>query len=167
MLNMMMMFADAERKMIRSRVQEGIDGAIAEGKRVGRPPLKMAFCSKSRANTSARRISSGRFERAVKSDLLQDFSRYHCQKCAASSNGQKKTTTSRSITINGGLNALKSKLGRKSSNRLLNRTLNRSILHTHVRVPLFEMNIIRLITIRPPSHQLHGDSVQSATDRCC
>ncbi len=39
MLNMMMVFADAERKMIRSRVQEGIDGAIAEGKRVGRPPF--------------------------------------------------------------------------------------------------------------------------------
>jgi hypothetical protein len=38
MLNMMMVFADAERKMIRSRVQEGIDAAIANGKRVGRPP---------------------------------------------------------------------------------------------------------------------------------
>ena len=38
MLNMMMVFADAERKMIRSRVQEGIDTAIADGKRVGRPP---------------------------------------------------------------------------------------------------------------------------------
>jgi DNA invertase Pin-like site-specific DNA recombinase len=38
MLNMMMVFADAERKMIRSRVQEGIDAAIADGKRVGRPP---------------------------------------------------------------------------------------------------------------------------------
>jgi DNA invertase Pin-like site-specific DNA recombinase len=39
MLNMMMVFADAERKMIRSRVQEGIDAAIADGKRVGRPPF--------------------------------------------------------------------------------------------------------------------------------
>jgi len=39
MLNMMMVFADAERKMIRSRVQEGIDTAIADGKRVGRPPF--------------------------------------------------------------------------------------------------------------------------------
>lgn len=39
MLNMMMVFADAERKMIRSRVHEGINGAIAEGKRVGRPPF--------------------------------------------------------------------------------------------------------------------------------
>jgi DNA invertase Pin-like site-specific DNA recombinase len=38
MLNMIMVFADAERKMIRSRVQEGIDAAIADGKRVGRPP---------------------------------------------------------------------------------------------------------------------------------
>lgn len=39
MLNMMMVFADAEQKMIRSRVQEGIDAAIADGKRVGRPPF--------------------------------------------------------------------------------------------------------------------------------
>jgi DNA invertase Pin-like site-specific DNA recombinase len=39
MLNMMMVFADAERKMIRSRVQEGINAAIADGKRVGRPPF--------------------------------------------------------------------------------------------------------------------------------
>jgi DNA invertase Pin-like site-specific DNA recombinase len=39
MLNMMMVFADAERKMIRSRVQEGIDAAVADGKRVGRPPF--------------------------------------------------------------------------------------------------------------------------------
>ena len=39
MLNIMMVFADAERKMIRSRVQEGIDAAIADGKRVGRPPF--------------------------------------------------------------------------------------------------------------------------------
>jgi DNA invertase Pin-like site-specific DNA recombinase len=39
MLNMMMVFADAERKMIRSRVQEGIDAAIDNGKRVGRPPF--------------------------------------------------------------------------------------------------------------------------------
>ena len=38
-LNMMMVFADAERKMVRSRVQEGIDAAIADGKRVGRPPF--------------------------------------------------------------------------------------------------------------------------------
>jgi DNA invertase Pin-like site-specific DNA recombinase len=35
----MMVFADAERKMIRSRVQEDIDAAIADGKRVGRPPF--------------------------------------------------------------------------------------------------------------------------------
>ena len=39
MLNMMTVFADAERKMIRSRAQEGIDAAIADGKRVGRPPF--------------------------------------------------------------------------------------------------------------------------------
>jgi DNA invertase Pin-like site-specific DNA recombinase len=39
MTKMMMVFADAERKMIRSRVQEGIDAAIADGKRVGRPPF--------------------------------------------------------------------------------------------------------------------------------
>ena len=36
---MMMVFADAERKMIRSHVQEGIDAAVADGKRVGRPPF--------------------------------------------------------------------------------------------------------------------------------
>ena len=39
MLNMMIVFADAERKMIRSRVQEGIDAAIADRNRVGRPPF--------------------------------------------------------------------------------------------------------------------------------
>jgi DNA invertase Pin-like site-specific DNA recombinase len=38
MLNMMV-FADAERKIICSRVQEDIDAAIADGKRVGRPPF--------------------------------------------------------------------------------------------------------------------------------
>jgi DNA invertase Pin-like site-specific DNA recombinase len=36
---MMMVFADAERKMIRSRLQEGIDAAITDGKRVGRSPF--------------------------------------------------------------------------------------------------------------------------------
>lgn len=39
MLTMMMAFADAERTMILSRVQEHIDAAIADGKRVGRPPF--------------------------------------------------------------------------------------------------------------------------------
>lgn len=39
MLNMMMVFTDAERKMIRSRVQEGIDATIENGKRVGRSPF--------------------------------------------------------------------------------------------------------------------------------
>lgn len=35
----MMVFTDVERKMIRSRAQEGIDAAIENGKRVGRPPF--------------------------------------------------------------------------------------------------------------------------------
>ena len=39
MLNLMIVFADAERRMIQDRVQEGIDKAIAEGKHVGRPPF--------------------------------------------------------------------------------------------------------------------------------
>lgn len=39
MLNMMMVFADAERRMIQSRVQEGIDRALEQGKHVGRPPF--------------------------------------------------------------------------------------------------------------------------------
>ncbi len=39
MLNLMIVFADAERKMIIDRVQAGIDDAIANGKHVGRPPL--------------------------------------------------------------------------------------------------------------------------------
>lgn len=34
-----MVFADTERKMIRLRVQEGIDAAIADRKRVSRPPF--------------------------------------------------------------------------------------------------------------------------------
>ena len=38
MLNLMIVFADAERKMIQDRVQQGIDKAIDEGKRVGKPP---------------------------------------------------------------------------------------------------------------------------------
>ena len=39
MLNLMIVFADAERKMIQDRVQQGIDKAIRDGKRVGRAPL--------------------------------------------------------------------------------------------------------------------------------
>jgi len=39
MLNLMIVFADAERKMIQDRVQQGIDKAIEDGKRVGRPPF--------------------------------------------------------------------------------------------------------------------------------
>lgn len=38
LLNLMIVFADAERNMIRDRVQAGIDKARQEGKRVGRPP---------------------------------------------------------------------------------------------------------------------------------
>jgi len=39
MLKMMIVFADAEREMIRSRVQEGIDRAIEQGKHVGAVPF--------------------------------------------------------------------------------------------------------------------------------
>lgn len=39
MLNLMIVFADAERRMIRDRVQQGIDKAKRDGKRVGRPPF--------------------------------------------------------------------------------------------------------------------------------
>lgn len=39
LLNLMIVFADAERRMITDRVQQGIDKARRDGKRVGRPPL--------------------------------------------------------------------------------------------------------------------------------
>jgi len=39
LLNLMIVFADAERRMIGDRVQQGIDKAIKDGKRVGRPPV--------------------------------------------------------------------------------------------------------------------------------
>lgn len=39
MLNQMIVFADAERKMIQSRVQEGVDRAVEQGKHVGRVPF--------------------------------------------------------------------------------------------------------------------------------
>lgn len=38
LLNLMIVFADAERRMIADRVQQGIDKAMRDGKRVGRPP---------------------------------------------------------------------------------------------------------------------------------
>ncbi|WP_121820579.1 recombinase family protein [Halostella salina] len=38
LLNLMIVFADAERRMIADRVQQGIDKARRDGKRVGRPP---------------------------------------------------------------------------------------------------------------------------------
>lgn len=38
MLNILITFADAERRMIKDRVQQGIDKAQRDGKRVGRPP---------------------------------------------------------------------------------------------------------------------------------
>jgi DNA invertase Pin-like site-specific DNA recombinase len=74
MLNMMMVFADAERKMIRSRVQEGIDAAIADGKRVGRPPfgytveggfLQQIPAEYVRAQTFIREVRKGREKRAT------------------------------------------------------------------------------------------------------
>lgn len=39
MLNILITFADAERRMIKDRVQQGIDKARRDGKRVGRPPF--------------------------------------------------------------------------------------------------------------------------------
>ena len=39
LLNLMIVFADAERQMITDRVQQGIDKARRDGKRVGRPPF--------------------------------------------------------------------------------------------------------------------------------
>ena len=74
MLNMMMVFADAERKMIRSRVQEGIDAAIADGKRVGRPPfgytvedgfLQQIPSEYVRAQTFIREVRKGREKQAT------------------------------------------------------------------------------------------------------
>ncbi|WP_435079590.1 recombinase family protein [Halococcus sp. AFM35] len=74
MLNMMMVFADAERKMIRSRVQEGIDAAIADGKRVGRPPfgytvedgfLQQIPSEYVRAQTFIREVRKGREKHAT------------------------------------------------------------------------------------------------------
>lgn len=132
MLNMMMVFADAERKMIRSRVQEGIDGAIAEGKRVGRPPfgytvedefLQQVPSEYIRAQNYIREVRKGREKRTTARCF--EIPR---RKCAVSSNGQKKTTTSHSITISGELNGLRSKLVRKTSDLLLIRILNRSDL---------------------------------------
>ncbi|EMA55847.1 recombinase family protein [Halococcus thailandensis] len=74
MLNMMMVFADAERKMIRSRVQEGIDAAIANGKRVGRPPfgytvedgfLQQIPAEYVRTQTFIREVRKGREKKAT------------------------------------------------------------------------------------------------------
>jgi DNA invertase Pin-like site-specific DNA recombinase len=74
MLNMMMVFADAEREMIRSRVQEGIDAAIADGKRVGRPPfgytvedgfLQQIPAEYVRAQSFIREVRKGREKRAT------------------------------------------------------------------------------------------------------
>ncbi len=74
MLNMIMVFADAERKMIRSRVQEGIDATIADGKRVGRPPfsytiedsfLQQIPSEYVRAQTFIREVRKGREKHAT------------------------------------------------------------------------------------------------------
>ncbi|ADD03962.1 resolvase [Natrialba magadii ATCC 43099] len=39
LLNMLIVLDDAERKMIQDRVQQGVDKARRDGKRVGRPPF--------------------------------------------------------------------------------------------------------------------------------
>jgi DNA invertase Pin-like site-specific DNA recombinase len=66
--------ADAERKMIRSRVQEGINTAIVDGKRVGRPPfgdtvedgfLQQIPAEYVRAQTFIREVRNGREKHAT------------------------------------------------------------------------------------------------------
>jgi DNA invertase Pin-like site-specific DNA recombinase len=74
MLNMMTVLTDAERKMIYSRVQEGIDAAIADGKRVGRPLfgytvedgfLQQIPSEDVRAQTFIREVHKGRDKQAT------------------------------------------------------------------------------------------------------
>jgi DNA invertase Pin-like site-specific DNA recombinase len=118
MVNMIMVFADAERKMIRSRVQEGIDAAIADGKRVGRPPfgytVEEGFLQPS---TCAHRTSSARCATAARSKRLPHSSRYQTLRSRASSRGQSRTTPCRSTMSSGGSTARGLKLARRISHR--------------------------------------------------
>ncbi len=121
MLNMMMVFADAGRKMIRSRVQEGIDAAIADGKRVGRPPfgytVEEASSSRFPQSTFAYRASSARFAKVARRRLPPRSSRYPTRRFEVSSHELRRTTTSRSTTISGGSNAQRSTPARRNSPR--------------------------------------------------
>jgi DNA invertase Pin-like site-specific DNA recombinase len=93
MLNMIMVFADAERKMIRSRVKECIDAAIADGKRVGRPPfgytiedgfLQQISSGYVRAQTFIREI-----RKAARSRLPPRFSKFSSLRSRAFSRGPR------------------------------------------------------------------------------
>ncbi len=74
MMNMMIVFADAERRMIQDRVQSGIDKARRDGKRVGRPPfgyyVEDGFMYQdpteyNRAQNFIREVKKGRSKRAT------------------------------------------------------------------------------------------------------
>lgn len=74
MLKMMIVFADAEQSMIRDRVQQGVDRAIENGKRVGRPPfgykVKDGFLYQkpeqyARAQQFIREVKKGREKKAT------------------------------------------------------------------------------------------------------
>lgn len=118
MLNMMMVFADAERKMIRSRVQEGIDAAIANGKRVGCPPLatrsKTDSSSRFLRSTSARKTSSAKSARAVRSKPLPRSSTFQPRRFGVFSPESRRTTTFRSTTTSGGSNARRPLLAKRN-----------------------------------------------------
>jgi len=66
LLNLMIVFADAERKMIRSRVQEGVDRAIEEGKRVGKPPFGYDVENKFLVQVPHEYVRAQKFIQAVK-----------------------------------------------------------------------------------------------------
>lgn len=74
LLNLMIVFADAERQMITDRVQQGIDKARRDGKRVGRPPfgydVEDGFMYQvpdeyARAQNFIREVKKGRSKRAT------------------------------------------------------------------------------------------------------
>ncbi|RZV10525.1 DNA invertase Pin-like site-specific DNA recombinase [Natrinema hispanicum] len=74
MLNILITFADAERRMIKDRVQQGIDKARRDGKRVGRPPfgydVEDGFMYQvpdeyARAQNFIREVKKGRSKRAT------------------------------------------------------------------------------------------------------
>ncbi len=130
MVNMMMVFADAERKIIRLRVQEGLDAPIDDGKRVGRPPfgytvedsfLQQVPTEYVRAQNFIREVRKGREKRAT-----TNFFEIPPQRCGVSSREQKPIMISHLITISGDLTGLRSRLARKLFHRLLIRSPSRS-----------------------------------------